>query len=329
MQHLLSLAQRLTQSDTSTLILGETGVGKEWLARAIHEEGPRSQGPFVAVNCGGIPETLLESELYGHEEGAFTGASRARRGHFEMAHGGTVFLDEIAEMPNHLQVKLMRVLQERKIQRLGSEKEIELDVRIIAATNKNPEDEIREKRLRSDLYYRIGVVTLLVPPLRERREDIQELVSNYLRIHSAQLRRDIESVEPEAMHALRSYDWPGNVRELINVIERAVLLARGPRIGISDLPHVIGAAAGGSSTSIPICTVLDDAGKGRLIQKPLRIAKREVVSSFEKAYLSALLKETHGRIGETAKLAGITPRALYEKMRNYGLRKEDYGASRE
>ncbi|MBN1824709.1 MAG: sigma-54-dependent Fis family transcriptional regulator [Candidatus Eisenbacteria bacterium] len=325
MLRLMAIARQVAGANTSLLLLGETGVGKEWLARAIHEEGNRAEGPFIAVNCGAIPETLIESELFGHEEGAFTDARKGRRGHFELAHRGTIFLDEIADLSTRVQVKLLRVLQERKIQRVGGEKEIEVDVRIMAATNRDLMEEVRAGRFRSDLYYRLGVVTLTVPPLRQRREDIPDLVRNYLGVYRNRLGRDLTGIRPEAMAALVRYDWPGNVRELINVIERTVLLCPLSEIRNEDLPEEItrgrreespGDAAGGEEEG--------GAAGGVRTDRPLREARREAADAFERAYLDSLLHRTRGRIGETARLAGITPRALFDKMRRHGLRKEDY-----
>ena len=320
MQELLAVSRRTVPSDTSLLIVGQTGVGKEWLARAIHEEGPRASGPFIAINCGAIPESLLESELFGHEEGAFTGARRAHRGYFELAHKGTVFLDEIAEMPAHLQVKLLRVLQERRIQRVGAESKIDVDVRIMAATNRDLHEEIRAKRFRPDLYYRIGVVTLEIPPLQERKEDIPELARTYLEIFQVRLGRSGRRISDLAMAALIEYAWPGNVRELINVMERAVLLCVGGEIGLHDLPENIrGKEAGGFE--------IPDSGlqlSPFWLSKPLRDARREIVTAFEKEYLRSLLQENRGRVGRTAEHAGITPRSLFEKMQRYGLRKESF-----
>ncbi len=324
MQRLIYVARRVTQSDTSLLILGETGVGKEWLARAIHEEGARAAGPFTTVNCAAIVETLLESELFGHEEGAFTGAHRAHRGCFELAHGGTIFLDEIAEMPNHLQVKLLRVLQERKIQRVGSEREIDVDVRMMAATNRDLETEIRERRFRSDLYYRIGVVTMTVPPLRERREDIPGLIENYFQIYQSRLGRHLEGIDEAAREALVRYDWPGNVRELINVMERAVLLCDADRIGIDGLPAAIAGRVPGAIPQLDAQSVRGERSGSHWRGKGLRASRQEVVWAFEREYLSALLRETSGRIAATAQRAGISARALSSKMRRYGLRKEEY-----
>ncbi|MHC5039857.1 MAG: sigma 54-interacting transcriptional regulator, partial [Planctomycetota bacterium] len=239
MQTFMGVVERVVVSDTSLLILGETGVGKERLARAIHAESPHSQGPFIAVNCGALPESLLESELFGHEEGAFTGATRARRGMFEMAHEGTIFLDEIGEMPLHLQVKLLRVLQEHEIQRIGGERLVQVKVRIMAATNRDLAEAVETKQFRRDLFYRLSVVTLTLPPLRERREDIPDLVVNYIDFFSNTIGQSVEGIEERTLAALVEYDWPGNVRELSNVIERAVLLCTEEKITMRDIPENI------------------------------------------------------------------------------------------
>jgi DNA-binding NtrC family response regulator len=325
MKQLLSVARRVANSDTTLLVLGETGVGKEWLARAIHAEGPRASGPFLALNCGAIPEGLLESELFGHKEGAFTGATSDRRGHFELAHGGTLFLDEMGEMSPQVQVKLLRVLQEKAIQPVGSERTIDVDVRVMAATNRDPQDEMDQGRLRRDLYYRLGVVTLSVPPLRERREDIPDLVENYFEIYRGRLGQNLYGIDRDAMAALVTYDWPGNVRELINVMERAVLLCAQEEITLEDLPDAI--AAHGSLRGLSVtdsALVADGPLHPAWLRKPLRDARREVATAFERRYLGALLEETGGRIGETARRAGMSPRALFERMKQLGLRKEDY-----
>ena len=325
MQQFMVIAHRVVQSDSSLLILGETGVGKERLARAIHHESSRQSGPFLAVNCGAIPETLLESELFGHERGAFTGATRARRGFFELAHGGTLFLDEIADVPFHLQVKLLRVLEDRQVQRLGSEHAFPLDVRIMAATNRDLETEARSGRFRSDLYYRLAVVTLQLPPLRERREDIPALVGNYLQHFGSLLGRPIRDVHPDAMAALVAYAWPGNVRELINVMERSVLLATREELTLADLPRTItgrvapaGAERGGD---------LDELLAGLAPswrERPLAEIRRKVLDACLRAYLAEQLRATQGRVGEAARRAGVNVRSLYDLMRRAGLRKEDF-----
>jgi len=326
MQGFLGTVRKVVGTSSSLLILGETGVGKEYLARAIHLEGPRGDKPFVAVNCAALPETLLESELFGHVAGAFTGAERARRGYFELGHPGTVFLDEIGELPLHLQVKILRVLQERTVQPVGAEKTIEVDVRVIAATNRDLKVEMEAKRFRADLYYRLGVVTLTVPPLRQRREDIPDLVLNHIEHFRTMLGRPVFGIQPEAMDRLVCYSWPGNVRELINVIERAVLLADAEEVAVGDLPEDVQDPRhfSGGIDEIP-------TGRGgeiaSLTRRPLHEAREALVESFERRYLDELLRETRGRIGQAATRAGLTPRSLYEKMKRLGLRKESYKES--
>jgi DNA-binding NtrC family response regulator len=322
MKELLAVAEKAAPVASSLLFLGETGVGKEWLGRAVHAAGPRRDQPFVAVNPAALPEQLLESELFGHEKGAFTGATRARRGAFELAHGGTLFLDEIADMPAHLQVKLLRVLQERKIQRLGSETPIDVDVRLMAATNQDLDQAMNENRFRRDLFYRLSVVPLTVPPLRRRREDIPALVETYVDQFRTQLGKpQIAGTSVEAMRALETYEWPGNVRELANVIERAILLCEGELVTLAELPVAVSAALGEQSErAAPDVRSVVSSWR----TKSLAEAREDVLADFERRYLEQLLRETRGRIGECAARAGIDPRTVYNKMKLYGLRKEDF-----
>ena len=320
MQGFLALARKVVGTTSSLLVLGETGVGKEYLARAIHAEGPRGAKPFVAVNCAALPETLLESELFGHTAGAFTGAQKARRGYFELAHTGTVFLDEIGELPAHMQVKILRVLQDRLVQPIGSEKTIEVDVRVVAATNRDLKSDLQSGRFRSDLYYRLGVVSLRVPSLRERREDIPDLVGSHIEHFRVNLGRPVFGIRAEALDLLLRYDWPGNVRELINVVERAVLLADSDEIGVEDLPEDV-------QTSQASCgehSVVREPSPADLLEESLPEGRERVVQEYERAYLEAMLRRTEGRMGEAAERAGITVRALYDKMKRLGLRKEAY-----
>ncbi len=317
-RNLLKLASRVAASDTSLLILGETGVGKEWLARAVHAEGPRAGGPFIAVNCGAVPENLLESELYGHVKGAFTGAIKSRRGQFELAHGGTLFLDEVAEMAPHLQVKLLRALQDRRIQRVGAEGPIEVDVRIMAATNRDLVEAMKAKELRQDLYYRLAVVTLTVPPLRERIEDLPTLVVRYLKESSQKLGRyEVDGLTPAALEALSGYAWPGNVRELINVIERAVLLCESDRVDVVDLPDEIAGPRDGGSRSL-------ECSFEKWLDTPLEEGRQTMLEAFERTFIEHHLRRTRGNVGATAKAAAIDPRTLYNKMRLYRLSKESF-----
>jgi two-component system response regulator AtoC len=325
MKEFMDLVGRVVDSKSSLLILGETGVGKERLARAIHSESGRP-GAFVAVNCGALPESLLESELFGHEEGAFTGATRARRGCFELAHRGTIFLDEIGEMPHHLQVRLLRVLQDHEVQRVGGEWPIQVDTRVMAATARDLDDMVEEGGFRNDLLYRLSVVTLKVPPLRERKEDIPDLTQSYIAHFAAETGREVTGIGEEALQALIRYDWPGNVRELINVIERAILLCGGISIELQDLPHTVRLAVDPASLPAVIDAqeIKDAVFPQSWFEQPLREAREHLVVQFEKAYLSSLLKDSSGRIDETARRAGITTRALFDKMQRYGLKKEDF-----
>lgn len=320
MRRLIETARKIAPAKNSLLILGETGVGKEHLARAIHNESARREAPFLVVNCGAIPEALWESELFGHEVGAFTGAIRQRRGAFELAHRGTLLLDEIAEMPPHLQVKLLRVLQDKTVQRVGGERSFEVDVRILAATNRDLVAEMKEGRFRQDLYYRLSVVSLTVPPLRERREDIPDLVLRSIGRFEREIGVAVGGIDDSALDALVAYDWPGNVRELLNVIERAALLSSGT-IGLVDLPDEIVSAAAPEPTENHAEAIVPAGGSWNL---PLAEARRRWLAHHEKIYLERLLGETAGNIGETAARAGIDPRSLYDKMRRHGLRKEQF-----
>lgn len=324
MQQFLVLAGRVVHSDSSLLLLGETGVGKERLAGAIHNEGRRGSGPFVCVNCAALPETLLESELFGHEKGAFTGASRTRRGYFELANGGTIFLDEIAELPPHLQVKLLRVLEERAIQRLGGESTIRIDARLMAATNRDLDAEVAAGRFRADLYYRLAVVTLKLPPLRERREDISGLLDSYLAHFSIIFGGPTRTLTPRAREALVQYAWPGNVRELINVIERTTLVTPGSEIDVMDLPSIIQGPGRDFPADGHRFPTSPAARASRQSGLPLLEAREQVLAEFYCSYLDELLREFHGRVGDSARAAGISERTLYSLMRRYGLRKETY-----
>jgi DNA-binding NtrC family response regulator len=318
----MNVVPRLVRSDTALLIEGETGVGKERLASAIHSEGPRSTGRFVALNCGALPEHLMESELFGHVRGAFTGATAARRGWFEIAHHGTLFLDEVGEIPTHLQVKLLRVLQEHEIQPVGSEKSFGVDVRVIAASNRPLEPDVESGRFRRDLYHRLSVVTVTVPPLRERGEDIPVLVERHIRYIAQQIGRRVTGINAQAMEAMCRYSWPGNVRELNNVLERAILLCDDTEITPDDLPESIS----GTTAASPGAASAPDSAHGlRLPEqwhaKPLQEVRETFFFDLERQYIEGLLRATDGRIGEAAKRAGLQERSLYEKMKQFGLRR--------
>jgi len=317
MQQFMAVARRVATSDSTVLIQGETGVGKERLARALHHEGPRTRGPFIAINCGAFPEGMLESELFGHEQGAFTGASRARRGYFELAHRGTIFLDEVGDIPMHLQTRLLRVLEERTLRRLGGERETPIDVRVVAATNRDLEAETKARGFRLDLYYRLAVVTLTIPPLRDRRQDIPLLTQSYIDHFRAVLHAPVVGVTDAAMDALCGYQWPGNVRELINVIERSMLLSSGDRLDLADLPPAI---AGGAALQHPPTA----RERSSLFERPLLDARQEVVREFEQEYLTVLLERSQGRVGDAAARAGVNVRSIHEMMKRHGIRKEAF-----
>ena len=323
MQSFLRIVKRVVEPDSSLLIQGETGVGKERLARAIHSASPRAGGPFIPVILSAFPETLVEGELFGYEKGAFTGAAGARRGCFELAHGGTIFLDEIGELPQHLQVKLLRVLQERVVKRLGSEETMHVNVRVVAATNRDLYDATKLGDFRRDLFYRLSVVTLDVPPLRQHPEDIPKLVERYLEDFRVRLCSDVTSFSEEAMEALVRYAWPGNIRELINVVERTVLLCDTAQIKVSDLPRTVVPTLQHQSDS-DSTSPLDALLEGEWQSRPWKDVRSAVVSSCEQAYFVDQLSKANGNVDETARRSGINPRSLYDLMKRHGLKKEEF-----
>ncbi len=304
MQELRELIGKVASYDTTVLITGETGTGKELVARAIHQEGSRRDGPFIAVNCGAIPANLMESELFGHAKGAFTGAVSSHAGLFKEADGGTIFLDEIGELPRELQVKLLRVLQEGEIRRVGDTKSIKINARILAATAKDLEEEVKGGSFREDLYYRLNVIIIKVPPLRERRSDIVGLSRLFVKEFATRYSKPIVEITEEAMAMLRAYQWPGNVRELENIIERAVILEDGQSIGQERLPIFKGAGKG--------------AGLGREVSKTgLSIKKGQEV--MERDLIQKALETTGGNRTRAAELLEISHRALLYKIKNYEL----------
>jgi DNA-binding NtrC family response regulator len=320
MQRFLEEVQQVVNSDSSLLLLGETGVGKEHLSKSIHAESHRAQGPFIPINMAAIPEQLMESELFGHEQGAFTGAVRSRRGAFELAHGGTIFLDEIGEMSLHMQSKLLRVLQVFEFTPVGGESPVWVDVRVIAATNKDLEEEILKGNFRQDLYYRLGVITLTIPPLRKRKQDIPALANHFLNMYNIKIGREISLFSPVTMDALCQYPWPGNIRELMNVIERAVLLCRFDTISIENLPGIFQE----KETPSPDLSILNDLEIDAWKGKTLAQVKEQVLVQLEKRYLEMILEQTQGRVGEAAEIAGIHPRGLYGKMKKLKIDKTDF-----
>jgi len=320
MQIFMEEVLQVIPSDSPILLMGETGVGKEHLAKAIHAESPRSGGPFISVNMVAMPDQLLESELFGHEQGAFTGAIRYRRGAFELAHLGTIFLDEIGEMPLHLQSKLLRVLQDYEVKPVGGENTIELDVRVIAASNSDLEKEIAQGNFRQDLYYRLSVLQLTIPPLRDRKEDIPAMVRRFMAYFRYKIGREIKGFSDQALQSLCNYAWPGNVRELMNVIERAILLSKTDEIGIDVLPNVFNGDNSSREAIFP--AIKSDAAEW--LTKTLPEVQKEIMEEVERLYLEMALKKTRGRVDQTARIAGIHPRGLYNKMKRLGLRKQDF-----
>jgi two-component system response regulator PilR (NtrC family) len=309
MQRMFDLVRKIAPARTSVLLIGESGTGKELAARALHELSPRGDRPFVAVNCGAIPETLLESELFGHVRGSFTGANADKQGLFEAAHAGTLLLDEVAELPVPMQVKLLRVLQERKVKPVGGVSEREVDVRIVAATNRDLETEVEKGTFRQDLFYRLNVIQLRLPPLRERREDIPLLVDHFIRKFSAEHGRQVNGCDPEAMSALMAYHFPGNVRELENLIERAVTLAPGDRVSAEALPTLKALSAGDSSLGAPAVGPLPEEG----------IDLERLVEDFERSLIIRALERTGGKRTEAARLLGVTFRSLRYRLSKLGI----------
>jgi two-component system, NtrC family, response regulator AtoC len=310
MKRIFAVIQRVADYKTTVLITGESGTGKELVAKAIHFNSIRAKAPFVPINCGGIPENLLESELFGYVKGAFTDAIRAKKGLFEEAHKGTLFLDELSDMPLSLQVKLLRVLQEEEIRPLGDTRCIHVDVRIVAATAKDVAEEVRKGNFREDLFYRINVLSIFIPALRDRKEDIPLLVDHFIKKYNSRLTKEVEGVSPEVMNLFSEYKWPGNIRELENTIERAMVYSDTPIIQVKDLPPQIRAGFKVKSAS-PISTL---GGSVFSIKKSSKILERELI-------LKAL-DETKGNKTKASKLLEISLPALLYKLKDYGLAAE-------
>ena len=293
MKKVIELAKTVAQTDTTVMIRGESGSGKELIARVIHVNSPRRYFPIIAVNCGAVPETLLESELFGHEKGAFTGAQYRRKGKFEMADGGTIFLDEIGTISQKMQVQLLRVIESKQFMRVGGNEVIHSDFRIICATNRDLEEAVKDGTFREDLYYRLNVFAVFIPPIRERRTDIPLLVQHFLKKYSSIMNKQVLEVTPDTMDLLVRYDWPGNVRELENVIERAMVLAKPPAIRPDDLPFQLGV-----NHHVPT----DDS-----------------IASVEKAHIEAILAKSGWNITRSAEILSIDRVTLYNKIAKYGL----------
>ncbi len=303
--------ERFAPTTSSVLMLGETGTGKEVFARALHELSPRRAHPLVKINCAAISPALIESELFGHEKGAFTGAHQRRPGRFELADGGTLFLDEVGELPLESQAKLLRVVQERELERVGGTQPVPVDVRLVCATNRDLALEVRERRFRADLFYRISVFPIEVPPLRERRDDIPLLVQAFLPVLAVRVRRELRAVADDGMRALMAYDWPGNVRELQNVLERAAILARGPVLGLTDLP-VLEARSDELHTH-------DSEPAGPANEAAPDASLRERVTAYERDLIVNALDRAAGNQVEAARLLRTSRTTLQYKMKVHGL----------
>ena len=319
MRRAFEMADRVAATDTTVLILGESGTGKDLLAQEIHARSARAAKPFVAVNCAALPETLIESELFGYERGAFTGAAQQKKGKFELASGGTIFLDEIGDMNPVTQAKVLRVLENRTIERLGGTQSIAVDVRVISATHRNLPAEIRNGKFREDLFFRLRVVSIELPPLRLHRQDIALLAEAFVQMHEQKLRGTAGGASPspnrkltrEALAAIEKYDWPGNVRELKNALERSLVLARGEEITLADLPDEV--RTGESVTARPG----RDGQDGTMSEKDFREAKRK----FEVAYLTKQLADHQWNVSRTAATIGLHRQSLQEKLRELGIRR--------
>ena len=301
MKRVYKMIDRVSDAKTNVLITGKSGTGKELVARAIHANSPRKNGPFIAINCGAIPENLVESELFGHKKGAFTGATENKDGVFVAASGGSLFLDEIGELPQNIQVNLLRVLQEREVKPIGSNQIKKFDSRVICATNRNLKKEVEEGNFRDDLYYRLNIIEIRVPGLSERRDDIPLLVDHFVNKYRNELNRPVKGVDSDAMQALMNHEWKGEVRELENIIERAILLTDNEFIQLSDLPESV----------VPS----SDAGGFRSDTENLQ----DALQAFEKQHINNVLKKTGGNRSEASKLLQIDPSTLYRKMEKLGL----------
>jgi DNA-binding NtrC family response regulator len=297
MQEIYEFISDIANTDSTVLIQGESGTGKELIARAIHFNSHRKTKPFVVANCSAYSQNLLESELFGHEKGSFTGAIRRKVGRFELAHGGTIFLDEIGEVSPPTQILLLRVLQDHRFERVGGEETLEVDVRVIAATNKNLMEEMKKGTFREDLYYRLNVIPIFVPPLRERKDDIPLLASHFLQKFTHEKKKEVASISPEVMETLLAHSWPGNVRELENILEHAIIIAKKDQILPKDLPQ-------------------------HFLQKPLPAQQLVSLQDYERSLILRTLKETNWNKHQTSKRLKINRSTLYGKMKRYGLTKE-------
>ena len=336
MKKIFGIIERLARTDTAVLIRGESGTGKELVAQSLHYNGPRKDNRFVAVNCSAIPETLMESEFFGHEKGAFTGADSRKIGKFQYAEGGTLFLDEIGEIPASMQVKLLRVLQEKKFTPVGSNREIEMNVRIVAATNRNLESMIKDGSFREDLFYRLNVLPIVLPPLRDRKNDIESLSKYFIEKFNLRYKKQIQGIDADALLLLKTHRWPGNIRELENVLEHAFVLESGNLISSESLPEKIQALLPDSADSdmdpdLDAALIGLEAGsvpmEGEAMSFRMSIQKFDFQASkeeFEKQFLINALKAFRGKINQTAIHANIPKKTLLRKLEKYGISARDY-----
>lgn len=307
MHNIFSMIKKVAYGNGNVLITGESGVGKELVARSIHKHSLRRNHPIIPINCGALPEQLFESELFGYEKGAFTGAFQAKPGLVELANGGTLFLDEICEMPQNLQVKLLRMLEERKIRRIGGQKEIPVNIRVVSATNRELQDALEQGWLREDFFYRINTIHIIIPPLRERKEDIPLLLQYFLNELEGKYNREIHKINPKALETLRQYPWPGNVRELQNVIERTYYMASSPAIRSTDLPSYL-------------TQELNQKSMPNLENLSFKEAKEQILENFEKEYLEINLRKYDWNISRTAEACGIDRRTIHRLIKKYRLK---------
>ena len=316
-QSIFKTVEKVAQTDSTVLITGESGTGKELVARAIHENSPRVAGPWVVVNCAAIPSELLEAELFGHVKGAFTGATQNREGRFELAQGGSIFLDEIGDVPLHLQVKLLRVLQTRQFEAVGSSKTCDLNVRIIAATNRDLEEAVRKREFRDDLYYRLNVIPVKIPSLRERKSDIPLLVHHFIQQFNAVNRHAVEAPAGQIMDALLAYDWPGNIRELENLMERLVILKGQGTVGLDDLPHRVFQKY---AQELPLGTgALSEWEFPKMVLPQGGVDLKSIVAAFENHLVDQALARTHGNKNRASELLQMNRTTLVEKLRKRGM----------
>ncbi|HYO58981.1 sigma-54 dependent transcriptional regulator [Archangium sp.] len=305
MQRLVAMVRKAAATDATVFVRGESGTGKELVARMLHQLSPRKDGPFVVVHCAALAETLLESELFGHERGAFTGAIKRKLGRFELADGGTLFLDEIGEIPHSVQTKLLRVLQEKEIQRVGGEETLKVDVRVVSATHRDLQAEVKAGRFREDLYYRLHIVPLQIPPLRERPEDVTALARHFVAKHSPRVNKRVKGLDDSALRALARYAWPGNVRELENVIEQSLVFAEGETLTGTDLPTHLTGTTPPADSGLPV----------PMGDRPLP----DILEDLERQLIARAYEKAGGVKTETARLLGIKTSALYYKLEKYGF----------